>query len=87
MNRNDTIASFTAALFVLIFAVTSTANAQRYSPNSNSRQQHVAGKFDYYQLVLSWSPTHCEDNSRGKNDTQCGRRRARPYSFVLHGLC
>jgi ribonuclease T2 len=86
MNRNDTVASFTASLFILIFAVTSPANAQRYSSGSNSRQQHVAGKFDYYQLVLSWSPTHCADNSRGENDTQCGRRRARPYSFVLHGL-
>ena len=47
---------------------------------------HVAGSFDYYQLVLSWSPTHCENNSRGRNDTQCGPRRARPYAFVLHGL-
>jgi ribonuclease T2 len=47
---------------------------------------HVAGQFDYYMLVLSWSPTHCQDNSRGRNDTQCGHRRSRPYAFVLHGL-
>ncbi len=51
-----------------------------------AKAQDVAGQFDYYQLVLSWSPTHCQDNSRGPNDTQCGRRRARPYAFVLHGL-
>jgi ribonuclease T2 len=49
-------------------------------------QQDVPGRFDYYQLVLSWSPTHCAENSRGPSDTQCGRQRARPYHFVLHGL-
>ena len=57
------------------------ASAQRGARDSN-----VAGKFDYYQLALSWSPTHCADNSRGKKDTQCGPRRARPYAFILHGL-
>ena len=49
-------------------------------------QEHVPGKFDYYQLVLSWSPTHCADNSRGLEDTQCGPRRQRPYAFIVHGL-
>ncbi|HUS96604.1 MAG TPA: ribonuclease T [Hyphomicrobiaceae bacterium] len=63
-----------------------TASAQRSSYDRRDRQEHVAGRFDYFQLVLSWSPTHCEDNSRGSNDTQCGFRRARPYAFVLHGL-
>ena len=72
--------------FVAVALVTSTlglpAEAQRHS----NRSEHVAGRFDYYQLVLSWSPTHCEDNSRGRNDTQCGRNRSRPFAFVLHGL-
>lgn len=68
------------ALLVLMFA--GAAQAQRHT----TRGDHVAGRFDYYQLVLSWSPTHCEDNSRGRNDTQCGQRRARPFAFVLHGL-
>jgi ribonuclease T2 len=86
MNRNDSAVTFAAVLVTSIFALASAANAQRYAPRNNDRQQHIAGKFDYYQLVLSWSPTHCADNSRGENDTQCGRRRARPYSFVLHGL-
>ncbi len=66
----------------LMAATVSTAEAQRHT----NRGEHVAGRFDYYQLVLSWSPTHCEDNSRGRNDTQCGLRRARPFAFVLHGL-
>jgi ribonuclease T2 len=44
------------------------------------------GDFDYYVLVLSWSPTHCSsDRGRGRDDDlQC--RSGRPYGFVLHGL-
>jgi len=44
------------------------------------------GDFDYYVLVLSWSPTHCSsDQGRGRDDDlQC--RSGRPYGFVLHGL-
>lgn len=50
----------------------------------NSR--HVAGKFDYYALVLSWSPTHCASQRPKRNDTQCNPRNGRGYAFVLHGL-
>ena len=44
------------------------------------------GDFDYYVLVLSWSPTHCaSDRGRGRDDDlQC--RSGRLYGFVLHGL-
>lgn len=44
------------------------------------------GDFDYYLLVLSWSPTHCSsDAGRGRDDDlQC--RSGRPFGFVLHGL-
>ena len=66
-------------IMTLVSVFTLPAFAQRSG-------KHVAGRFDYYQLVLSWSPTHCETNSRGRNDTQCGPRRARAYAFVLHGL-
>lgn len=45
-----------------------------------------AGDFDFYLLVLSWSPTHCSSEAgRGRDDDlQC--RAGRPYGFVLHGL-
>lgn len=52
----------------------------------------VPGKFDFYVLALSWSPSYCEvaregsernERDRG-NEEQCGR--ARPFSFVVHGL-
>jgi ribonuclease T2 len=46
-------------------------------------RQNEAGKFDFYVLALSWSPSFCE-NARGRSaEQQCG---ARPYSFVVHGL-
>jgi len=47
--------------------------------------QDVAGKFGYYALVLSWSPSYCADEGQD-DDTQCNRRDGRRYSFVLHGL-
>lgn len=37
------------------------------------------GKFDYYLLALSWSPTHCR---RKPDSDQCGQGRR----FVVHGL-
>lgn len=46
----------------------------------------VPGRFDYYAMVLSWSPTFCAENPRNSEDPQCGRRPDRPYAFVLHGL-
>ena len=44
------------------------------------------GDFDFYLLVLSWSPRHCfSEQGRGRDDDlQC--RAGRPYGFVLHGL-
>ena len=57
--------------------------APRGDPASRSRGG-VEGRFDYYSLVLSWSPTYCAGEAR-PNDTQC-RPRARPFAFVLHGL-
>jgi len=45
-----------------------------------------AGTFDYYALVLSWSPTHCESPEGQDDDMQCARRDGRRYAFILHGL-
>jgi ribonuclease T2 len=50
-------------------------------------RQNEPGKFDFYVLALSWSPSYCdasaERGERRRPDPQCG---ARPYSFVVHGL-
>ena len=42
------------------------------------------GKFDYYVLALSWSPTYCAGAGRHRNEPQCASERG--YAFVLHGL-
>jgi ribonuclease T2 len=53
---------------------------------AQDRRQNEPGKFDFYVLALSWSPSFCE--AAGERGTppqqQCGT--ARRYSFVVHGL-
>src|SRR3954454_25122072 len=46
-------------------------------------RQNEAGKFDFYVLSLSWSPSYCEQAGERAPQQQCG---ARPFSFVVHGL-
>jgi ribonuclease T2 len=62
------------------------AAAVREAKAANPITPKADGDFDFYVLVLSWSPTHCSsDNGRGRDDDlQC--RSGRPYGFVLHGL-
>jgi ribonuclease T2 len=47
------------------------------------RDRGEPGRFDFYLLSLSWSPSFCETASQAARGEQCG---ARPYSFVVHGL-
>jgi ribonuclease T2 len=56
--------------------------------SAQDRRQNTAGKFDFYVLSLSWSPSFCQEaaeRSPGRRppQPQCGERR---YSFVVHGL-
>src|ERR1700716_3343908 len=47
-------------------------------------RQNEPGKFDFYVLSLSWSPSFCEQaGDRKSAQQQCGER---PFSFVVHGL-
>src|SRR5437763_7015726 len=46
-------------------------------------RQNEPGKFDFYVLSLSWSPSYCEQAGERAPAQQCG---ARPFSFVVHGL-
>lgn len=59
---------------------------QQRPPERGPRQRNAAGDFDYYALVLSWSPTYCASSDRPGPDPQCDRRDGRRYAFVLHGL-
>jgi ribonuclease T2 len=70
------------AFAVLVCAVTAgTALAQ-----DRASRQNQPGRFDFYVLALSWSPTYCQETAeRGREAReQCGM--GRPYSFVVHGL-
>jgi ribonuclease T2 len=42
------------------------------------------GRFDFYVLALTWSPTYCAEEGARRDDGQCdvGRR----LGFVVHGL-
>jgi ribonuclease T2 len=74
-------AAQTAAIvssFLFVFAVVAfAADGAKNQP----------GKFDYYVLSLSWSPSYCaglaERGGAHKPDPQCG---GRPFAFVVHGL-
>jgi ribonuclease T2 len=69
------------AVFALFLSLTAGPLA------AQDRRQNEAGKFDFYVLALSWSPSYCEaaqERSPGrKPDQQCGER---AFSFVVHGL-
>jgi len=66
------------------------AHAQRGPWPSDSfnppEQRDLPGQFDYYTLVLSWSPTYCFAAEPGSDDAQCRRSDGMHYGFVLHGL-
>ena len=71
-------------LLLCIFFLTAGVGAQarghgHYSTSSSGND--VAGRFDYYLMSLSWSPSFCETHP---NETsQCNHQ---GYGFVLHGL-
>jgi ribonuclease T2 len=52
--------------------------------SAQDRRQDEPGKFDFYLLSLSWSPSFCDAGStRAQEQPECGPR---AYSFVVHGL-
>ena len=86
--------------FLFVFAVVAFAQsapaAGQNAGNQNSgaqnsanieRPQNEPGRFDFYVLALSWSPSYCAASAeRAPNrapDQQCG---GRPFAFVVHGL-
>jgi ribonuclease T2 len=76
-----------ALSFLFIFAIVAFA---QNGPAADHRQNEP-GKFDFYVLALSWSPSYCEaaqERAQGRApggvvDQQCS---GRPFSFVVHGL-
>lgn len=78
------------ALATSFMVLPDEATAQRYGRYDDRRSEqraNVPGNFDYYTLVLSWSPTHCAAQPSKKKDPQCSPKVGkRPYAFILHGL-
>ncbi len=55
--------------------------------SASAQRQNEPGRFDFYLLTLSWSPSYCEAESekgRRRSNEQCNSQR--PYAFVVHGL-
>ena len=71
--------SFVLAIALAVLGMLSPAQAQR-----QTQRQGQPGDFDYYALVMSWSPSYCGGEGAGRGDPQCAPNRN--YSFVLHGL-
>ncbi len=85
--RLKPILSLVLALLAVPLAATPAAAQLRWDDSDREGQrEHVAGKFDYYALVLSWSPTHCSSPEGEDDELQCKRRDGKRYAFVLHGL-
>ena len=74
------VAVAVAAGLVLVTAAVALAQAQ-------DRRQNEPGKFDFYVLALSWSPSFCAAAQQRAPDRapdpQCS---GRPFAFVVHGL-
>jgi len=60
-------------------------SAAAYDDNGLHAYPHAeAGNFDYYVLVLGWSPTYCLKKVDERHNPQCDTRLSQ--DFVLHGL-
>jgi ribonuclease T2 len=78
-------------LVLLLFAAGQASARHRHHYGAfgqGQAGQGIPGEFDYYVLVLSWSPSFCADSAernpeRAARNPQCGPR---PFSFVVHGL-
>ena len=69
-----------ACSLIFVFAV--VAFAQQADP-----RQNAPGKFDFYVLALSWSPSYCASVKQRAPDRQPGLQcSGRPFAFVVHGL-
>jgi ribonuclease T2 len=85
--RKPSFLPVVAAILVLNVAPPALAQRGPYgSPAPPRASGHVAGQFDYYALVLSWSPTFCAGPQRRNFEPQCDARDGRRHAFVLHGL-
>jgi len=68
----------------LCVALVFAGGAAAYNDSPQVVHHAEPGHFDYYVLVLGWSPTYCLIKGDHRDDPQCDT--ARSHDFVLHGL-
>lgn len=66
-------------LCILLSLAASTAAARGHGHRESGGE--APGRFDYYLMSLSWSPSFCETHAN--EGEQCG---SKGFGFVLHGL-
>ena len=54
------------------------------SGSSSAAADNTPGKFDYYQLTLSWAPEFCATQGSNRTSSECDPKRH--YGLVVHGL-
>ena len=70
-----------AVLAVALALVGAASIAAARGHGHRDQQRGTPGRFDYYLMSLSWSPSFCETHP-GESE-QCGKQ---GFGFVLHGL-
>jgi ribonuclease T2 len=80
--------AFIALLGLALLGLAAAPAQARSHGHHGARQQgarvhgeSTAGRFDYYLLSMSWSPTYCLTHP--ENRAECG---GRGYGLILHGL-
>jgi ribonuclease T2 len=68
-------------LFAVAIAALIASTAIARSHRNRDDEKGEAGRFDYYLMSLSWSPSYCE--SHPGEPEQCAHK---GFGFVLHGL-
>ena len=72
-----------ALSFLFLFAIVALAQ----DAPAQDRRPNAPGQFDFYLLVLSWSPSYCAAaHERAPDRTPDQQCAGRPFSFVVHGL-
>ncbi|MGL4395129.1 MAG: ribonuclease T2 family protein [Hyphomicrobium sp.] len=83
-----------AVISLIAFTFASVAATAQQRPEWPSERfnrdapaaRNLPGEFDYYALVLSWSPSHCSGFAAQDDDQQCARTDGKRFNFILHGL-
>ncbi|MCO5730736.1 ribonuclease [Rhizobium sp. SSA_523] len=70
----------------LILAAATAASLALFLPAAPAAlaRDETPGKFDFYVLSLSWSPTFCSGSRGKKSPEQCGLDKR--FGFIVHGL-